>query len=252
VDLSVSMQILLTFLLFVVAALYSSVGHGGASGYLAILSLFSVPTAQMSGTALILNVVVASLASYAFIRAGHFSLRITWPFALTSIPMAFVGGLLKTADRTYFLLLAIALLVAAFRLSVSFARHDAPEETRVIKLAAALPTGGAIGLLSGIVGVGGGIFLSPVLILLRWATTKQAAATAAVFILVNSLAGLAGRMVRGHIVVMPLLLPLAAAAVGGYIGSHFGARRFSGLTLRRLLAFVLLLAAIKLIIEVLR
>lgn len=234
-------------LLFVVAALYSSVGHGGASGYLAILSFFAVPPAQMSGTALILNVLVAGIASLAFARAGHFSGRLLWPFVLVSIPAAFWGGYLEVADRLYFFLLAVGLLAAAFRLGFA-PPESSTEPTRRFPVAAGFPIGGIIGLFSGMIGIGGGVLLSPILILARWSTAKQASAVAAVFILVNSLAGIAGRAVRGTLDVMPVLVPLMAAFAGGLLGSHLGANKFSGLMLRRLLAVVLILAAVKLMI----
>lgn len=241
---------LLASLVFLVAALYSSVGHGGASGYLAILSLFAVPPAQMATTALTLNVLVAGIAAISYVRAGHFSLRLFWPFAVTSIPLAFAGGLLTVSDPLYYFLLAVALMVAAIRLFLSLASAKDAEEVRQMPFAVALPVGGSIGLLSGIVGVGGGIFLSPVMLLLKWATAKQTAATAAVFILVNSLAGLGARVVRSDLYLLPAILPLAAAFTGGLLGSYWGAKRFSSLSLRRALALVLAFAAIKLILRV--
>lgn len=238
----------LAALVFVVAAFYSSVGHGGASGYLAVLALFGVPPEQMACTALILNVLVAGLASVAFFRAGHFSARMLWPFAVTSIPCALAGGFLKVSNHVFVALLTFALLATALRLSLAFAGTDAADQTRPVRLKTALPVGAGIGLLSGMVGIGGGVFLSPVMLLSKWATAKQTAATAAVFIVVNSLAGLTGRLVNGGLDVVPMLLPLAAAFGGGLIGSYWGANRFSGLSLRRTLALVLALAAVKLAI----
>jgi len=250
-DQSITNEALLSALIFLVAVLYSSVGHGGASGYLAILAFFAVPPEQMAATALILNVVVAGLASIAFIRAGHFSSRLFWPFALTSIPLAFVGGLARVSNRIYFMLLAIALVAASIRLMLHFTGVGRSAEIKSLSTTAAFPLGGAVGLLSGIVGVGGGIFLSPLLLLARWATASETAAVSAVFILVNSLAGLGGRLVGGHLNTIPDLLPLAAAILGGSLGSYWGARHFSGLTLRRTLAIVLLVAAVRLTLAVL-
>ncbi len=248
-EFSLAQTVALGSLVFLIAALYSSVGHGGASGYLAVLALFGVPPAQMATTALVLNVLVAGIASISYIRAGHFSPRLFWPFAAVSIPLAFVGGLLDVPDPLYYLLLAIALLFAAIRLSLSLASVKTIEEVRRMPLAASLPVGGGIGLLSGIVGVGGGIFLSPVMLLLKWATAKQTAATAAVFILVNSLAGLGGRAMRDDLSLLPAIPLLAAAFAGGLLGSYWGAERLSSLSLRRVLALVLAFAATKLVLK---
>ncbi len=240
-----------SLLIFLVAALYSSVGHGGASGYLAVMALCGVAPALMAPTALILNVLVAGIALIAFLRAGHLSWRLSLPFVATSVPLAFLGGFLPISDRIYHLLLAFALLFAAWRLAMILVRHPIEEATRPIPFLLSLPVGGAVGLLSGMVGVGGGIFLSPLLILGRWATAKQTAGTAALFIVLNSLAGLAGRMLRGGVDVTPALPLLAAAFCGGLAGSYIGSQYFSGITLRRVLAGVLLFASVKLMITAL-
>jgi uncharacterized protein len=247
-DPSLAQTILLASLIFLVAALYSSVGHGGASGYLAVLALFSVPPQQMAGTALILNIVVAGLASYAFLRAGYFSPRLFWPFAAASIPLSFIGGMIKISDHLFYLLLGFALLAAAFRLWLSLKMSDTTDSTKPARIEAALPVGAGVGLLSGMLGIGGGIFLSPLMLLLKWATAKQSAAVAAVFILVNSLSGLAGRVTRGGLDIHSAFIPLCAAGLGGLLGSHFGAQRFTNRSLRRALAMVLALAAIKLVV----
>ncbi|MGB2867066.1 MAG: sulfite exporter TauE/SafE family protein [Bacteroidota bacterium] len=235
-------------LIFTVAALYSSVGHGGASGYLAALSLFAVAPAMMSTTALVLNVLVAGLSLYAYARAGHLSMNLAWPFILLSIPAALLGGAIHVSDRTYFLLLAGALLFAAVRLAIRQSHSGTGPGTSRPVLVVSLPVGAGIGLLSGVVGVGGGIFLSPIMILMKWADTKQTAAVSALFIVVNSIAGLGGRFLRGGLEFGPMLPFLLAAFLGGLAGSYAGANKFSGLTLRRLLAFVLLIAAGKLLL----
>jgi hypothetical protein len=240
--------LLVSALLFVVATLYSSVGHGGATGYLAVLSFFAVAPAQMAGTALMLNVLVAGMASFAFVRAHHLVARLLWPFVLVSVPAAFLGGYLRVADRVYFILLALGLVAAALRLGLVPLKNSV-EPTRTLPVAAAFPLGGAIGLFSGMIGIGGGVLLSPVLMLARWATAKQAAAVAAVFIVANSLAGIAGRAMRGTLDVVPVLVPLIAAFAGGLLGSYLGANRFSGSTLRRLLSLVLLFAAVRLLVS---
>ncbi|MBI3112863.1 MAG: sulfite exporter TauE/SafE family protein [Ignavibacteriales bacterium] len=239
--------LLISILIFFVAALYSSVGHGGASGYLAVLSFFAVTPALMSSTALVLNVLVAGIGTISFLRAGHFSFRFSWPFILLSVPAAFLGGLVRVSDDLFFLLLAGVLLVAAYRLAGGGLAGKPEMEIRSPSRAVTLPVGAGIGLLSGVVGVGGGIFLSPMTMLFHWATAKQTAALSAFFIVVNSLAGLAGRMARGGIMLEGLAPLVLAAFLGGLLGSYFGANKFSGLLLRRLLALVLLTAALKLI-----
>ena len=240
--------IIVSVLVFIVAALYSSVGHGGASGYLAVLSFFAIPPATMGSTALTLNILVAGAALFSYMRAGHLSWQLAWPFILLSVPAAFVGGLIRVSEKTYFVLLALALAFAAYRLAMGAAASIEETEYKRVKLSVSLPTGGAIGLLSGIVGVGGGIFLSPVMLLSRWADTKKTSAVAALFIVVNSLAGLAGRLVKGELSVEGFGPLIAVAFLGGLLGSYFGANRFSGVVLRRLLAVVLLIAALKMIV----
>jgi len=232
-------------LIFFVAAVYSAVGHGGASGYLAILSLFSFPAQEMSSTALLLNVLVSSLAFWSFWKGGHKLPKFAWLLVIASIPLSFVGGALTVGDNLYKLLLAFALTFAAVRLaSASSATDDS--QLRAPKPLMLLGAGGGIGLLSGIVGVGGGIFLSPLAVLSRWTTVKSAATLSAMFILVNSLAGLAGRAATDRLVIAPAVGLMLAAFAGGLIGSRLGARRFGAVGLRRLLAFVLVIAAAKL------
>ena len=239
--------IILASLIFLVALIYSSVGHGGASGYLAVLSFFAVPREQMASSALCLNLLVAGLAFYSFYKAGYFSWKLTWPFVLMSIPAAFVGGLIKVSPEVYDCLLAGALVIAGVRL---FLEAEKKTEAKLCEpsLGVSLPVGGAIGFLSGIVGVGGGIFLSPLLILLRWADAKKVATTSALFIFVNSASGLWGRCVRGGFDMPPYLtILLGVAFLGGIVGSTIGARRFSNPWLKRVLALVLWLAVVKLI-----
>ncbi len=239
----------LSILMAAVAALYSSVGHGGASGYLAVMSFVILDPPLMSTTALLLNVLVAGIGTLQFSRAGHFSWKLALPFAVLSVPFAFIGGLMKISTVTYSLLLAAVLLFTSFR----FFQLTSPREEQSVppSKTVALSAGGAIGLLSGIVGVGGGIFLSPVMILMKWASTKQTAAISAFFIVVNSIAGLGGRFLRGGLEVGYIWPFVLAAAVGGLIGSYFGASRFTSKLLRQLLGVVLLIAAVKLIITAL-
>ncbi|MBI5215446.1 MAG: sulfite exporter TauE/SafE family protein [Ignavibacteriae bacterium] len=245
-ELTFSTTLIVCSVFFIVAALYSSVGHGGASGYLAILSMFAVAHKEMSTTALMLNIVVASIAFVFYLRAGHFSWKLTLPFFLSSIPLAFLGGMLDVSAKSYTILLALALLFASYRLIIHVEAKEKTSQT-IPSLSVALLAGAIIGLVSGIVGVGGGIFLSPLILLMGWATAKQTSATAALFIVVNSVAGLLGRQVEGNFVVGNFLPFLLAAILGGVIGSQLGATKFSSLWLRRILGVVLIIAALKLI-----
>ncbi len=247
VDLSPAATALLAAATSLVALLYSSVGHGGASGYLAAMALLGVAPETMRPTALLLNVLVSAVASIRFARAGHLSLGLLVPFAAASIPASFVGGGLSVSAPLYRIVLGAVLLFAAWRLVALLA---GPEVARGRPtLAPALAIGGAIGLVSGVVGVGGGIFLTPILLIGRWATAREAAAASALFILANSLAGLAGR-IRAAGPPPPLVPLLAAAALaGGVFGSGLGARRLPPVTLRRLLAIVLAIAGVKLLMS---
>jgi hypothetical protein len=247
-ELSTPALIAICGLFFAVAALYSSVGHGGASGYLAVLSFFSFAPKSMSTTGLILNLFVAGTAFVSFYRAGHFKARFTWPFILASVPAAFLGGMIHLPAQTYAFLLAGALLFAAFRLVVAFRPATPNDDSKFPGLVVALPVSAGIGMISGIVGVGGGIFLSPLILLMGWANPKQTSATSACFIFVNSLAGLAGRF-TGGLFEIGLLAPFVAAAfLGGLAGAHLGANLFSSRTLQRALGVVLIIAAYKLLV----
>lgn len=239
----------LAALVFLSALLYASVGHGGASAYLAVMALWGVSPAIMRPTALVLNLLVSSIAFLRFSRAGDFRFRLLWPFAMTSIPLAFVGGRIVLPTNVYRPLLGAILLYAAYRLV-----RGAPTPASAVResppLLLALLLGAGIGLLSGLTGVGGGIFLSPLLLLMGWADAGRTAATSSAFILVNSVAGLAGQtaasipVFHGH---TPVLAPIAA--VGGWLGAEYGARRINRPAFRRLLALVLTIAGLKLITE---
>ena len=235
----------LTPLVFGVAFLYSSVGHGGASGYLALLSLFGAPSTAIASTALLLNVLVAGVAWWNYGRAGHSRWRLLLSFVLTSVPAAFFGGWLKVSGAVYSWALAAVLAAAAARFFLHLP-SALQEPVKAPSLWAASTTGSGIGFLSGMVGVGGGIFLSPLALLLRWSTVKETSALSAGFIVVNSVAGLVGRGVGGTLEMGVLLWLVPAAFAGGLLGSSLGSRRFSGPLLRRLLGVVLLVASGKL------
>lgn len=239
--------VLLLGLIFLVAVAYSSVGHGGASGYLAIMSFFGLAPAAMAPSALCLNLLVAGVSFTSYAGAGHFAFRLLWPFLLTSVPFAFLGGLTPVSPRTYMLLLAAVLVFAAYRLLVVIPPRREESFMRVPPLVAALLLGAAIGFLSGIIGVGGGIFLSPLLILLKWADAKRTAAASAAFIWINSAAGLYGHLLRKTVDWSALLWLAGMTFAGGLAGSYLGARRFRGLWLRRTLGVVLLVATLKLL-----
>ena len=236
--------ILIIVAIFVVAVLYSSVGHGGASGYLAVMAFMAVAPEITRPTALVLNVFVASIAGVQFYRSGYFSWRIFLPFAVASIPLAFVGGMIHLPTSVYKIVLGAVLIFAAFRLAINLKGDDDVREPPIVW---ALLIGAVIGLLSGLVGVGGGIFLTPVLLLAKWSETKTAAGVSAMFILVNSISGLAGNIGQLGNLPATVWFWIAAAVAGGILGSTLGSKRFNSLTLRRVLALVLVFAGIKLI-----
>lgn len=231
--------------LFVVAILYSSVGHGGASGYLAVMALFAIPQATSRPSALLLNIFVAGIGTIQFYRAGYFSMRTFLPFAVTSIPFSYLGGTISLPTTAYKIVLGVVLVVAAIRLAINW---KADAETREPKIWVAVIIGAIMGLLSGLVGVGGGIFLTPVLLLMNWSETKTAAGVSAMFILVNSISGLAGNYRQLMELPSNVWIWIVAALVGGIIGSTLGAKRFDSITLRRVLAVVLLFAGVKLML----
>ena len=237
--------LLIILAIFILAVMYSSVGHGGASGYLAVMAFLAVVPEVTRPTALVLNLFVASIGTYQFWRAGYFSWKLFWPFALTSIPFAFIGGMIHLPTQIYKLVLGVVLMLAALRLAWRLVPTDNIKEPQMLL---ALAIGAVIGLLSGLVGVGGGIFLTPVLLLLNWSETKTAAGVSAMFILVNSMAGLAGNYKQVSVLPPDVWIWIAAAVVGGLIGSTLGSKKFDSMTLRRVLAVVLLFAGVKLII----
>lgn len=236
--------VLLTVGVLAVAFLYSSVGHAGASGYIAVMSLLGLAPSVIKPTALVLNIIVASIAAAQFYRAGHFSWNLFWPFALLAIPFAFLGGYVHLPTHAFQILVGVVLLFSAFRfLIVSGGDDVAGRPPRPV----ALGIGAGLGLLSGLTGTGGGIFLTPLLLIKRWAKVKTAAAVSAVFILANSISGLMGNFASTQNL-PAVAIPLGVAAIiGGTAGSYLGSNRLPQTAIKRLLAVVLLIAGTKLI-----
>jgi uncharacterized membrane protein YfcA len=242
----VSETVVIGILFFAGAALYASVGHAGASAYLAVMGLYNFAPSVMKPTALALNILVASVATFKFYRAGLFSWRLFWPFAVVSVPAAFIGGATMLPARWYKILVGVVLLYAAvwmFRSSLKPLKVIANPPP----LWAALAVGLVIGFLSGLTGVGGGIFLSPLLLYMGWAETRATSGVAAPFILVNSISGLLGHF--SSVAQMPPNIPIWGVAVvaGGWIGASYGSKRAPAPVLRQLLSLVLIVAGVKLI-----
>ncbi len=236
----------LTFILFfIVSTLYSSVGHAGASGYIAIMALLSFSPESIKPFALILNSVVAFIASVKFIKAGYFDKKIFYAFIFTSIPFAFIGGYI-TINPIYFKVFAgIFLIISAILLVFKTYIKPLNSEIKPIPFYLCLLIGVIIGLLSGLIGVGGGIFLSPILIMTNWTTVKKASGIAALFILFNSLAGLFGHLTVIHEINKSIFLWISAVILGGILGSHLGTKKFNNKVIISFLFLVLLSAGFK-------
>ncbi|MBZ4191341.1 sulfite exporter TauE/SafE family protein [Niabella beijingensis] len=233
------------FLLFGIAFLYASVGHGGASGYLALMAISGAAPETMKPTALILNLFVSLTSFIQYYRGGHFRWKLFLPFILTSFPLAFLGGRITIDAGMYKRILGILLVVSVIRF-LCFSNVQITAQKRA-STPLALLIGAAIGFFSGLIGIGGGILLSPLLLLLRWADMKQAAAVSALFIFVNSVSGLAGQMTIGLPVTPALYGYIAAALAGGLCGAYFGALKFGQATLKYILSAALTVAALKLV-----
>jgi uncharacterized membrane protein YfcA len=234
--------------MLVAAFVYASVGHGGASAYIAAMALAGIAPAEMRPIALTLNILVSALATYKFWRAGHFRWRLFWPFAAVSIPFAYLGGAITLPGNLYKVVVGLVLVYAGWQLWRSFRTGEEMRPVREPAVPLAMAIGAAMGLLSGLTGVGGGIFLSPLLLMLGWAGTKQTSAVAAPFILVNSVAGLAAGFVAGTAALPESTWVLAAVVlVGGWLGAEYGSRRFANPVVRRVLAVVLAVAGAKMV-----
>ena len=247
-------ELLLLVALSLIAAMYASVGHGGASGYLAVLSLTvyaSNDPAWLKQHAWSLNLLVAGIAFFAYKKGGFFDSKLATPFIIASIPAALIGGYMRINDDIYDTLLSITLVFAAWKLYTTKSRESEDLFSNPPSVHIALIVGAIIGLLSGIIGVGGGIFLSPIILLFGWSDPKTTAGIAAVFIWVNSAAGLIGSSISGqNVLEFDVLIPFAIAVfIGGYLGSKFGSEKFSQKTVRNTLVPVMLIAAIRQILE---
>ena len=238
---------LLAALIFLAAVLYSSVGHAGASGYLAVMALVGTAPESMKPTALVLNVLVATIGTVQFVRAGHFSWSFFWPFVVGSAPLAFYGGYLEVEGSVYKQIVGVVLVLSAVRMLVDLRprKEVALREAHPVVRTA---SGGAIGFLAGMTGTGGGIFLSPLTLLLRWADVKTTAATSVAFILVNSIAGLAGHWAQVEGLPREIPYLLVAAGLGGLIGSTLGSRKLGSGVIKFVLAAVLTVAGLKLVL----
>ena len=226
--------------IFIVALIYASVGHGGASGYLAVMALFSLHPEALKPTALMLNIVVAGIGTYLYCSAGQFSWRIFWPFVITSVPMSFLGGTFSLPPEYYRPILGLVLFYAAWRLFVR--RKDEDYEAKAPVLPVAMVVGGVLGFASGVIGVGGGIFLSPLMILLRWAKVREVSGVAALFILVNSISGLFGHL--NSLQHVPEYAPVLAgmALVGGTVGALCGSRHLPVSAILKAMSLMMVLA----------
>lgn len=232
-------------LLFLIAFLYASVGHGGASGYLALMAIFSFSPGVMKPTALLLNLFVSSVSFLQFYRGGHFKWKIFLPLAIASVPMAFIGGLISIDGTIYKKILGLLLIIPVIRFL--FFPNIKVEEIKKSNIALSILIGAVIGFLSGLIGIGGGIILSPMLLLLKWTDQKQTAAISAAFIFVNSLSGLGGQLRKGIHFSPDMYAYVAIAFVAGLCGAYFGSLRFKQTILKNTLGLVLALAAYKLL-----
>jgi uncharacterized membrane protein YfcA len=242
----INSEVYFLVLIFSVAFLYASVGHGGASGYLALMVLFGINPVVMKSSALILNIFVSAIAFIQYYRSGYFKWKILIPFIILSIPFAFIGAKIHIETHTYKIILSCCLFIATLRVLGVFGKQD-QAQIRNVKFIPAIIIGGILGFISGMIGIGGGILLSPILLLLNWADMKQTAAVSSAFIFLNSVSGIIG--VTGEQSFSPQIYSWAITAVaGGAIGAFFGSSKFNYIILRYVLSVVLLFACTKLVL----
>jgi uncharacterized membrane protein YfcA len=242
-----SSQVILIISFFFIAMIYASVGFGGGSSYIALLAqgFFLLNTAEIKTTALLCNIVVVTGGTYLFYKEGKLDVKKCWPFLVASIPLAYAGALLRIQDATFFVVLGITLVIASLLLWIQPSGSSGIKSENLIANAA---IGGGVGFLSGLVGIGGGIFLSPILHLIKWDDAKKISALASLFILVNSISGLAGQFQKSHDIDWSFVLPLAISVlIGGQIGSRLGAQKFNALYVKRITAALVLLAGINIL-----
>ena len=238
-------DIYLFFLILpIVSFLYSSVGHGGASGYLALMALFSFAPETMKPTALLLNLFVAGISFYYYYKEGFFNKKLFIPFAISSIPLAFLGGTIEIDASIYKKILAVLLVFAILKMLNFFGKET--DAIKQVKLWQGLLVGGIIGFFSGLIGIGGGIILTPLILLLHWGKMKEAAAVSALFIWVNSASGLIGQLSSGIRIGKESFILVAIAMIGGVLGGYFGSKKLNNQKLRYILALVLVMASLKL------
>lgn len=237
-------DILIYGLFFVVAFLYASVGHGGASGYLAVMALLGFSSAVMKPTALLLNVLVSLIAFISFYRAKHFKQQLLWPLIAASIPFAYLGSVIPVSELLYKKILGLVLLLSIIRLVMNSAEKPLSPRPKWYVL---FVIGAAIGLVSGMIGMGGGILLSPILLLMGWSTQKQTAAISAIFIFLNSMAGIAGQFKSGFYLGPQIITIIMVVLAGGALGAYIGAEKLKASNMKYILAAVLIMAAGKLI-----
>jgi len=228
----------------IIAFLYASVGHGGASGYLALMALFSFAPETMKPMALLLNIFVAGIAFYHYYKAGYFNKKLFLSFAMTSIPFAFLGGMIEVDASLYKKILAVLLIFAILKMLHVFGKEST--KIKKVKTWQGLLVGGVIGFFSGLIGIGGGIILTPVILLLHWGKMKEAAAVSALFIWANSASGLLGQLTSGFSLSSESFILVGIAVAGGFFGSYFGSRKLNNRLLRYMLAVVLTIASVKL------
>ncbi|NVO03140.1 MAG: sulfite exporter TauE/SafE family protein [Bacteroidetes bacterium] len=237
------MEVFLIICIVIIAFLYSSVGHGGASGYLALMAFFSIAPEYMKSSALLMNLFVSAIAFFSYYQSGYFRWKIFLPFAISSMPMAFFGAKLIIDPQIYKFILGILLLIGAGRILYK------PKEMYEIKKSSfllSLAIGAVMGFFSGMIGIGGGIILSPLLLMLKWTNVKETAAISALFIFVNSATGLAGTWKDGFVLPNEIILWITAGIIGGLAGSYMGSKKFSFVWTKYILAVVLIMASIKL------